>query len=214
MSHIVIFWRDKICFPEILFVCRFGCVLFFGYQFTGYFLNKKMQNSKHKLLKALFAEAKKLGIGQETLREDITPGVINKRLSAASPQEIAKVLIHIHNRHGIPETGNTKFETLNSKQKQYESSRAGLLEEIRDLAIVRFGEDYALPLNAFCARFGETDGFRRMRINQMKRVKQRLKELQREDPRVATHPNPSQEGTKSEKVITFLKGRKGFFGQL
>ena len=178
----------------------------------------KTQNSKHKLLNALFAEAKKLGISQETLREDVALGVINKRLSAATPQEVARVLVYIHNRHGIPDCRDTVLRVpTGGNGMRYESSRAGLLEEIRDLAIARFGEDYALPLNAFCARFGETDGFRRMRVGQMIRVKQRLKELQREDPR-GENPksetlNQKQE-TQNYKVITFHKGRKGFFNQL
>ena len=66
-----------------------------------------MVNPKSKILKALFSEAKKLGIDQETLREDVAPGVIGKRLSAASSGEVARVLVYIHNKHGIPdvETG-------------------------------------------------------------------------------------------------------------
>ena len=176
------------------------------------------------MLQALFAEAKKLGIGQETLREDIPPGLTGKRLSKCSPQEVARVLVYIHNRHGIPEPtpnpsqeGNNPKSEFQNPKSRYESSRSGLLEEIRDLAIARFGEDYALPLNAFCARFGETDGFRKMRVNQMKRVKQRLKELQREDPR-GENPKPETLNTKQEtlnsKVIIFQKGRKGFLNQL
>lgn len=193
------------------------------------------QIARYKIIKALFAEAKKLGINQETLRDDITPGVINKRLSVATPQEIAKVLIYIHNRHGVPDApppAPSKGGDLSPAGgglgggMRYESSRAGLLEEIRDLAIARFGEDYALPLNAFCARFGETDGFRKMRVNQMKIIKQRLKELQREDPRGNPPPAPQVDQASlpdsiitgrdacSTKVITFQKGRKGFFDQL
>ena len=197
------------------------------------------QIAKYKILKALFSEAKRLGIDQETLREDVAPGVINKRLSAATPQEVARVLVYIHNRHGIPEPtpnpsqeGNNPKSEIQNPKLRYESSRAGLLEEIRDLAIARFGEDYALPLNAFCARFGETDGFRRMRVSQMKRVKQRLKELQQEDPRnihrkdaegAEENPSPDPVGdetlntkqeTQNSKVITFQKGRKGFYNQL
>lgn len=212
-----------------------------------------MQNPKSKILKALFAEAKKLGIDQEALREDITPGLTGKRLSKCSAQEVARVLVYIHNRHGIgEETRGDGQETRdgitdhsaagafdagsdnpmdnrhgirgaeNPKSVRYESSRSGLLQEIADLAKQRFGDDYASPLNAFCARFGETDGFRRMRISQMKRVKQRLQELQKEDPRLPP-PAPSEGGEVSpagggsgggKKVIMFQKGRKGFYDQL
>lgn len=131
-----------------------------------------MKNGKHRLLKALFAEANKLGIDQETLREDIVPGVIGKRLSKASPQEVARVLDYLKGK-------DTRSDTQNSKWRRYESSRAGLIQEIIDIAKERFGEDYARPLNAFCAKFGEADGFRKMRVSQMKAVKQRLKELNR-----------------------------------
>ena len=192
--------------------------------------------AKSRILKALFAEATKLGISQEILREDIAPGVIGKRLSKCSSQEVARVLVHIHNRHGIPEpTPNPSQEGNPPASKspllggdkgvgriQYESSRAGLLEEIRDLAIARFGDDYASPLNAFCARFGEPDGFRKMRVNQMKIIKQRLKELQREDPRGENLKSGSGilpdittgKDACPTKVIQFQKGRKGFFNQL
>ena len=138
--------------------------------------------TKSKILKALFAEAKKLGIDQETLRDTIAPAVVNKRLSQASPQEVARVLVHIHNKHGIPETGNSKHETQNSKLKRYESSRRGLLDEVADLARQRFGADFVRPLNALCERFG-VEGYRSMRVSQAKAVKAALIRLQREDPR-------------------------------
>ena len=166
---------------------------------------------------ALFSEAKKLGIAQETLREDIAPALIGKRLSRASPQEVARVLVYIHNRHGIPETRNSKHETQNPKLKRYESSRAGLLEEIRDLAIARFGEDFVRPLNALCERFG-VEGYRSMRVSQAKAVKATLIRLQREDPRNVRAENlqplqPETLNTKQEtqnsKIIIFQKGRVG-----
>jgi hypothetical protein len=70
----------------------------------------------------------------------------------------------------------------NPKPWRYESSRAGLVAEIRDLAISRFGQDYVVPLNNLCARFGESDGYRRMRVSALKKLKLRLKELNRDDP--------------------------------
>ena len=183
------------------------------------------------MLQALFAEAKKLGISQETLREDVAPGVINKRLSAATSQEVARVLVYIHNRHGIPDGENPKSEIVRlsahdevrspiqsgTKFKRYESSRAGLLEEIRDLAIARFGEDFVRPLNALCERFG-VEGYRSMRVSQAKAVKATLIRLQREDPRNVRAENlqplqPETLNTKQEtqnsKIIIFQKGRVG-----
>ncbi|HHT9137365.1 MAG TPA: hypothetical protein ACFYEK_09010 [Candidatus Wunengus sp. YC60] len=139
--------------------------------------------NKHKLLGALFAEAAKRGIAQETLRDDIAPAIIGKRLSAASVQEVARIVDHITGRS----SGLNGLNGLNGSnglnRKRYESSKQGLIQEIRDIARDRFGDDYAAPLNAFCARFGEPDGFRKMRVSQMKIVKQRLKELQKSDPR-------------------------------
>ncbi len=172
-----------------------------------------MKNPKATILKALFSEAKKLGIDQETLRDDIAPAVINKRLSAASSAEVARVLVYIHNRHGVPE--NPKSEIRNPKL-QYESSRRGLLQEVADLAKQRFGDDFVRPLNALCEKF-KVEGYRSMRVSQAKAVKATLIRLQREDPR-AINPksetlNTKQE-TQNEKVITFQKGRKGFFNQL
>ena len=176
-------------------------------------MNKsKFQNPKSKILKALFAEAKKLGIDQEILREDIAPGLIGKRLSRASSQEVAKVLVYIHNRHGVPDGENPKSEIRNPKWMQYESSRRGLLQEIADLAKQRFGEDFVRPLNALCERF-KVEGYRSMRVSQAKAVKAALIRLQKEDPRQG-NPKSEIQNPKSEKVLTFQKGRKGFLNQL
>lgn len=154
------------------------------------------KNGKHALLKALFAEAVKLGIDQEILREDIAPGVIGKRLSKASPQEVAKVLDYIHGRDTMPRvrTGDTEHRVPTGNKFRYESSRAGLLEEIKDLAIARFGQDYIVPLNNLCARFGESDGYRKMRVSALKELKRRLKELNRDDPWEISFPLPPPEG--------------------
>ena len=140
-------------------------------------------NNKHKLLCALFAEASKRGITSEILRDDIAPAIIGKRLSTASVSEVARIVDHIIGRSS-GSNGSNRLNGLN--HKRYESSKQGLIDEIKDLAKARFGEDYAAPLNAFCARFGELDGFRKMRVSQMKIVKQRLKELQKSDPRNIT----------------------------
>ena len=57
----------------------------------------------NKLLAALFAEAKKLGIDQEVLRNEIAPAVIKKRLSMASGQEIVRVIEHVTGRSNPPD---------------------------------------------------------------------------------------------------------------
>lgn len=178
---------------------------------------EKMRNGKHAILKALFSEAKRLGIDQETLRDDIAHAVIHKRLSKATPQEIAKVLVYIHKLHGIVENPIPDWigdEIRNPKWKRYESSRDGLLQEIKDLAIARFGQDFIRPLNALCERF-RVEGYRSLRVNQAKAVKQTLLRLQREDPRhPSLSPSGGGDGGGKEKVITFYKHTKGVINQL
>ncbi|MDG6005528.1 MAG: hypothetical protein E3K29_06725 [Candidatus Brocadia sp.] len=144
------------------------------------------KNTKHLVLKALFAEAAKYGISQETLREDIAPCVIGKRLSDAKVREVARVLDHIKALHGVPYT--PKPTAGGGQWNRYESSKAGLLEEVKDLAVARFGQDFVVPLNNLCARFGESDGYRKMRVSALKEIKRRLKELQRDDPRGQQFP--------------------------
>ncbi len=134
----------------------------------------KAKGGRCRILQALFAEAKSRGIGMDMLRDEIAPEALGKRLSQAGAQEIARLLDHIK--------GNTKSEIRNPKWQKYESSRAGLLAEVRDLAIERFGQDFIVPLNNLCARFGESDGYRKMRIAALKELKRRLKELQRDNP--------------------------------
>ena len=106
--------------------------------------------------------------------------------------------------------------------KKYESSRAGLIAEVRDLAIARFGTDFIRPLNALCERF-KVEGFRSLRVNQAKAVKATLIRLQREDPRIPPPLSPSEGGQVSpagggagggKKILIFQKGRKGFLNQL
>ena len=153
-----------------------------------------------------------MGISQETLREDIAPGLLNKRLSKCSPQEVAKVLVYVHNKHGIAET--TDYTDYTEK-KRYEPSRKGLLQEVADLAKQRFGEDFVRPLNSLCERF-KVEGYRSMRVSQAKAVKATLIRLQREDPRDIHRKDAegAKENQKTEKVLTFQKGRKGFLNQL
>ena len=135
---------------------------------------KKTKGGRYKVLKAIFSEAARLGIPQESLREDIPQSLIGRRLSQATAGELIRVLEHVK--------GNSKSEARNPKWQRYESSRDGLLKEVVDLARARFGEDFIVPLNNLCARFGESDGYRKMRIAALKELKRRLKELQRDDP--------------------------------
>lgn len=160
----------------------------------------KTINPKFEILKAIFAEAKRQGIPQETVREDIAPGVIGKRLSQARPQEAARVLDHIRTLAAPPPQSPSKGGQLSPRSTEltpksgggsrgwkYTSSRAGLLEEVKDIAIARFGQDYIVPLNNLCARFGEGDGYHKMRVSALKELKRRLKELNQSDPWEVNH---------------------------
>lgn len=156
-----------------------------------------------------------MGISQETLREDIAPGLLGRRLSQCTAGEAIRVLVYIHNRHGVPEALSPAGGGLGGGIKQYESSRRGLLQEVADLAKQRFGEDFVRPLNALCERF-KIEGYRSMRVSQAKAVKATLIRLQREDPRDIHRKDAegAKENQKTEKVLTFQKGRKGFLNQL
>lgn len=135
------------------------------------------KTTKQKLLGALFAEAKKVGLDAETLREYIAPEILDgKRLSEATPQEVSRVLENISRSNGL--NGSNSVNGL--EKKRYESSRSGLIEEIVDLARARYGNDFIVPLNNLCARFGESDGYRKMRIAGLKELKLRLIELNKE----------------------------------
>ncbi len=67
----------------------------------------KAKDGRHRILQALFAEAKSRGIGMDMLRDEIAPESLGKRLSQAGAQEIARLLDHIK--------GNTKSEIRNPK---------------------------------------------------------------------------------------------------
>ena len=111
-----------------------------------------VRSTRDRLLAALFAEAKKKNIDAEFLRDVIAKNIIGKRLSEASPQELMKVLEHVTGKHGR----NCQEETPDSTKgvKKYESSRKGLIEELKDIAEERYGNDFEMPLNNLCKQFG------------------------------------------------------------
>ena len=116
------------------------------------------------MLGKLFITAAEHGISQEQVRDEIAPGLIGKRLSAASESEISQVLEHITGRryrnHPHP--------------KQYPSTMQGLKDEIRDMAKVRWGSsDWENSLNNLCRRFG-IDHYLFLDMRHGKAVKQRL----------------------------------------
>lgn len=105
-----------------------------------------IKSKRHAMLGALFCQAQERGISSEQLRDEIAPGLIGRRLSAASEKQIGLVLAHIAGPR-------PKLRTPNSG-RSYTSSLKGLRDEICDLARERFGESWELPLNNFCVRFG------------------------------------------------------------
>ena len=140
----------------------------------------------NKLLAALFAEAKKLGIDQEVLRNEIAPAVIKKRLSMASGQEIVRVIEHVTGRSNPPRPpfakgGMSKTPPLEKGDRggfRYESSKAGLLQELEDIARERWGESFAKSLNAFVNANKETQThYKFLSVTSLKAIKERIKEL-------------------------------------
>lgn len=126
------------------------------------------QDRRRRLLARLFVEAADKGIDEGDLRDVVAPGLIQKRLSEASPKEIYQVLEHI--------AGKRK-----ATKPRYESSLDGLRREVADLARERFGEEFERPLNAFCRKFG-IGHYRWLNVACAKVVRERLKELQAEGP--------------------------------
>jgi len=135
-------------------------------------------NKRAKILSALFSKAAKMGIDADVLRDDIAPQVIKKRLSEASGAEIARVLDHVTGFDNPPQSPFSKGGF------NYDSSRDGLLEEMKDAARARWGEHFEGPLNAFINshRRRAVTHYRFLRIAELKEFKNRLKNLNRTDP--------------------------------
>ena len=139
---------------------------------------------KEKLLAALFAEAKKVGVEQETLRNEVAPAVITKRLSKASAQEVLRVIEHVTGSgqgSGVRGQQNRAPITGHRPQK-YESSKAGLLQELEDVARERWGEGFAKSLNAFVNANREIQThYKMMGVAGVKALKERIKALNLKD---------------------------------
>lgn len=128
---------------------------------------------RQKLLAALFAKAREIGVENEELREEIAPKLLKKRLSEASSQEIFRVMEHI-----------TGFYMGGSGYQKFESSKAGLLKELEDAAKARWGDDFKQSLLAFINSHGfkgTLTHYRFMKITELKAFKDRLKELNKTD---------------------------------
>ena len=125
-------------------------------------MNPNVKSKRHAMLGALFLAAQARGISQEQLRDEIAYGVIGKRLSAASEREIGLVLSHV--------AGPPKRRLPTAK---YPSSLQGLRDEVRDLAMVRWGIEWDHSLTALCRKFG-VDHFRFLDIAHGKEIKKWL----------------------------------------
>jgi hypothetical protein len=150
---------------------------------------KQKEDSRMKLLRALFVKSRDLGIGADQLRDEIAPEVIGKRLSAANAPEIGKVLDHITKpvpfgrlRAGSPPVRPEPVEGLKVPGFKYPSTKHGLMRELEDVARVRWGIDYKRPLNKFlnANRKVETHyGF--ANVSTMKAVKDRIVALNKKE---------------------------------
>ncbi|OGC00125.1 hypothetical protein A2V82_16435 [candidate division KSB1 bacterium RBG_16_48_16] len=157
---------------------------------------KDGKGKKEKLLAALFAEAKKVGVDQETLRNEVAPAVIKKRLSMASAQEVLRVIEHVTGKSQPPRpSGTPPYLRRGAKSKlssppilggvgvvRYESSKSGLLQELEDVARERWGEGFAKSLNAFINANREIQThYKMMGVTGLKALKERIKEMNRKE---------------------------------
>ncbi len=110
-------------------------------------MNPNIKSKRSSILGALFCAAQERGIPAEQLRDEIAPGLINKRLSAASEQEIKLVLTHIAGPM-------KKRRPSHQSHGSYASSMQGLRAEICDLARARWGDAWSSSLNNLCRKFG------------------------------------------------------------
>lgn len=122
-------------------------------------------NPRQKLLAALFSKAHEYGIDAEALRNEVAPAIIKKRLSAATPGEIVRLIEHVAG--------------LSGKRRLYESSREGLIEELEDAAKARWGEDFQKALNAFINSHYKraVRHYRFLNVASLKKFRDRIKEL-------------------------------------
>lgn len=133
------------------------------------------KETRQRLLAALFSKALKAGICAETLRDDIAPAVIKKRVSEATAQELCRLIDHV--------TGIMN-PSLSSKDGRFrhDSSRAGLIEEIKDAARERWGAEFEKSLNAFInANWPAKTHYRFLGVSALKALKKRIAELNRQD---------------------------------
>lgn len=131
--------------------------------------NQNVKSKRHALLGALFIAAAERGIDEHDLRDNIAPGLIGRRLSAASERQIGAVLDHI------------RGTVTRSPRSGYASSIQGLRQEICDLARARWPE-WEQSLNAFCRRFG-IQRWQWLDVSHGKAVKEALKRLDAEKGR-------------------------------
>lgn len=144
---------------------------------------KKPKDPKEALRGALFAEAKKLGIGQEQLRNEIAPNVIGKRVSKASETELNRLIVHITGKP--PRPSATPPILGGAGVIRFESSKEGLIQELESHATVRWGEDFSASLNKFANKFinrksGVLTPYKMLRVASLVAVKDKIKELNRE----------------------------------
>lgn len=125
-------------------------------------IKDRAEATRRRLLSAVFAEAKKRGIDAGFLRDEVAVNICGKRLSQAQPKELMKLIEHLTDK----------------KASVYPSSRAGLVAELKDAAMARWGEDWERTLNQFINSHRKTPThFHFLGIADLKAMKERLKEL-------------------------------------
>ncbi|MBF0321221.1 MAG: hypothetical protein HQL01_15615 [Nitrospirae bacterium] len=120
------------------------------------------------LLRSIFALAKKEGIDSGDLRDTYAVMLLKKRLSEATAKELESFRRMVFYR--------------GAKPKRYESSRAGLIEELEDAAKRRWGASFKDSLNAFCnSRRKVKTHYTFLSVADLKQFKEKIKELTRDE---------------------------------
>lgn len=146
-----------------------------------------MNKTRHNLLKELFAEANSQGLDYKDAAgsfrsETVTSLCDGRRLSQCSERDIRKVIAWLKERGHTTGSGQAAMTLDGFFRKAYPATKTGMLAEIRDLGRIRFGENYIEHLNNLCARWGEKDGYHKLRVATLKKLKAWLIDHIKNDP--------------------------------
>lgn len=133
---------------------------------------KTKTNPRRRLMAAIFTKASKLGIdtGDDgDLRNVIAVKVAGKRMSKCDNKELFKIVEHL-----------AKLAGETTARKRYPAGKAGLIEELKDVSKVRWGDDWEHALNEFVNHNRKTrTHFKFLDIRTLKGIVKRIIQLNR-----------------------------------